>query len=29
MSKFWLFIANSIGILILVLLVVWMIRGLS
>ncbi len=28
MAKFWLFIANSIGILILVLLLIWMVRGI-
>ncbi len=28
MAKFWLFIANSIGILILVLLLVWMLGGI-
>ncbi len=27
MAKFWLFIANSVGILILVLLVIWVVRG--
>ena len=29
MARFWLFIANSIGILILVLLLVWLVWGIE
>lgn len=29
MARFWLFIANSIGILILVLLLIWLIWGIE